>query len=117
MTVTLAVSALCGVIIPALVDLTTKTHAPRWLKAGVALTLAGVAGAISTVTFTAGERWTSYVLAVAAAFVTTMSAHLTGYSNPIQRATARYGLGRAGSAIPLPAAPPSSPPPAPPVTV
>lgn len=99
------VATLCGVVIPAVVDVITKSHARDGVKAFLAAALSALAGADSTVTFTAGERWQVYVLAIVAAFVTTMTTHATGYSRPLQRATAGFGLGPAN---PAPADPLSS---------
>jgi hypothetical protein len=97
----LAVSILCGTVIPAVVDLLTKSHAPKLLKAGLALALSAAAGALSTVTWTNGQPWTAYVIAIAAAFVTTIATHSTGYTSELQTRTANLGVG--------PAAPPADP--------
>lgn len=112
MTLALAVSALCGVGIPHVVDVVTRSSAPHWLKALVAMILAAVAGALNTVTWTAGQRWTSYVLAIATAAVTTMALHATGFSNPTQRATATVGI--TATRRPRPPVPPAAAPTTPP---
>jgi hypothetical protein len=100
-TIAIAVPILCGTVIPALVDLLTKSHAPQLLKAGIAAGLSGLAGSLSVVAFTPGESWGAYVLAIAAAFVTAIAAHSTGYSTPIQAATAGVGIGSPAPADPL----------------
>src|SRR3954466_760139 len=91
----IAVAALCGIVIPFLVDLVTKSHAPRGLKAATAAALAAGAGVLSTSNLAAGFHWPTLVIATAAAFVTTMATHSTGASNIVQRATANVGIGGA----------------------
>lgn len=92
-TLALAVSFFCGLVIPAVVDLVTKSHLSNSVKAFLAAALAALAGALSTVTWAPRQRWQDYTLAVAVAFVTTFTAHSTGYSRPIQRGTSKVGIG------------------------
>lgn len=89
----LAVSFLCGLVIPAVVDVVTKSHASSRLKALIAACLSALAGSLTMVTWAPNQRWQDYAMAVATAFVTTFSAHSTGYSNGIQRRTAHIGIG------------------------
>lgn len=65
----LAVSAICGTVIPFVVDLVTHSRAPSAVKAGTAVALAALAGSLTTVHYTSGERWQTYVADVAVAFV------------------------------------------------
>lgn len=90
---TLAVPVLCGAIIPALVDLITKSACPRWAKSIICFALSALAGALSTVTFTAGQTWQDYVLAVFAAWVTAIASHYAGSSALVQKYTGRFGIG------------------------
>jgi hypothetical protein len=82
-------------VIPAVVELVTKSKAPKLLKGGVALTLAGAAGALTTVAWTPGESWTHYTVAIAVAFVTAIAAHSTGYTDNLETKTAELGIGPA----------------------
>lgn len=92
---TLAVSALCGWVIPPLVDLVTKAHAPTALKTLLATLLAGLAGALNTVIWAPRERWQDYLFAIAVAVVNTQSAHriLVGLGDPVQKKFGRVGIG------------------------
>jgi hypothetical protein len=92
-TLALAVSFLCGLAIPAVVDLVTKSHLSNRVKAAIGAALSALAGALTMVTWAPNQRWQDYALAVAVAFVTTFSAHTTGYSTPNQRKTRKVGLG------------------------
>ena len=89
----LAVAALTGWLIPAAVDLATKSRLPSGVKALLAFVLATLDGVLTTTAFMPGSSWHAYLITVAFAFVNAMAAHTTGYSNPIQRATAGFGLG------------------------
>lgn len=90
----LAVSALCGTVIPMVVDLVTHSRAPSGVKRLLAAGLSALAGALTTVAYTSGERWQDYVLAITIAWVTAIAVHTTGISDPIQRATANIGVGK-----------------------
>lgn len=92
---TLAVSALCGWVIPPLVDLVTKARAATALKTGLATLLAALAGALNTVVWAPRERWQDYLLAIAVAVVNTQSAHriLVGLGDPVQKKTGHVGIG------------------------
>jgi hypothetical protein len=94
-TLAYAVAVLCGAVIPAVVDLVTKSKAPKLLKGAAALVLAGAAGSLSTVAWTPGESWTHYTLAVAVAFVVAIAAHSTGYTDNLEAKTAELGIGPA----------------------
>lgn len=93
MALPLAVSLLCGVVIPSVTDLVTAWEAPDALKAWIAAGLSALAGALATVTWAPGASWTEYLFAVFTAFVTTFAAHHAGTSKPVKRATARIGIG------------------------
>lgn len=99
--VALAVSWLAATGIPAVVDLTTKSHLSHRIKAGVALVLACLDGALATSQISAGESWATYALAILGAFIVALGTHLTGYSDPIQARTAAVGIG--------PSSPPADP--------
>src|SRR5436190_16320787 len=89
----LAVSFLCGLAIPAVVDIVTKSRLSSRVKALLAAALAALAGTLTTVTWAPDQRWQDYALAVAVALMSTFTAHATGYTAPIQRATADVGIG------------------------
>lgn len=103
--VTLAV----GSLIPALTDLITKASAPKWFKVFIVGVLSALAAVIPTVTFVHGERWTDYLLQIALAFMASQTAHRTGYSQPIQDATADIGIGPSTPAAPVTANDPYDP--------
>lgn len=86
------VAVLCGVVVPFIVDIVTKSSAPRWLKSGLATVLAALAGALTTVTWGDSSNWHSYVLNVFIAFATALTVHRTGVTDPVQRATATMGV-------------------------
>lgn len=88
-----AVSALAGLVIPAVVDLVTKSHLADGAKALLATILSAVAGALATVTITPGVHWQTVALSMVSAFVAAMGAHQTGYSRPIENATKDIGIG------------------------
>lgn len=92
-----AIPVLCGTVIPAVVELVTKSRAPHLLKAFVALVFSAIAGALSVVVFAPGESWSAYVLAIAAAFVTTIATHASGYTAGLQDKTAELGIGPSSS--------------------
>lgn len=93
--VTLAVSAICGWVIPIVTDLVTKWNAPTVLKTLIASGLATLAGVLSTVVFTPNEHWQDYLLAIGVAFVNTQAAHRTlkGLGDPVQKKFGNVGLG------------------------
>jgi threonine/homoserine efflux transporter RhtA len=104
--VPLVVSALCGTVIPFVVDLVTKSHAPTVLKGGIAAILSALAGALTTVALSPNETWPEYGMAIFMAFVATISVHSTGVTDGVQRKTARKGIG--GKATRKSAIPPLS---------
>lgn len=92
-----AVSAAVAWVIPALVDLVVKAHAPTSLKTAIATTLSALAGILPTVTLAPHEGWAGYVVAVGIALANTQAAHrvLKGVGDPVQKATGERGLGSA----------------------
>ena len=101
----IAVAGLAGLVIPAVVDLITKSHLADGAKALIATVLSAAAGALATVTITPGVHWQTVALSMVSSFVAAMGAHQTGYSRLIQNATAGFGVG--------PADPPADAPPPP----
>src|SRR4051794_3579136 len=98
----IGISAAAGWLIPGVVDLVTKSHLADGAKAFLAAVLSALAGALATVTITPATHWQTVLVAIAAAFANTMAAHQTGYSRPVQHATAGFGVGPAN---PTPADP------------
>jgi hypothetical protein len=80
------------VLIPFIVDLVTRSDAPTWLKSTLALLLSCAAGAVNAAVVTNGEHWQQYLTGILYATVVAFVTHLTGASNPVQKATAGFGL-------------------------
>lgn len=93
-----AASVVAGVVIPYLVALATKLHAPALVKDGLALALSALAGAINATVFMTGERWQDYVLAIGTAWVTALATHVTTPVRVTAARTAAVGVGRGGVA-------------------
>lgn len=94
----IAVAAVAGLAIPAVVDVVTKSHLASGVKALFATVLSASAGALATVTITPGVHWQTVAVSMVSAFVAAMSAHRTGYSDVVQRVTAGFGVGPANPA-------------------
>jgi small basic protein len=94
-----ALSLLIGVIIPHIVDLVTHSTAPPWLKSALAVSLATLTGALTTVTWQGWDDWKVYVLNIFMAFVAAFTSHTAGASEFVQRATGDFGIGKRSSAI------------------
>src|SRR4051812_34431531 len=89
----IAVAGIAGLLIPAVVDLVTKSHLADGAKALLATVLSALAGALATVTITPTVHWQTVALSIVSSFVAAMGAHQTGYSRPLQKATADFGIG------------------------
>lgn len=95
-----AVALLCGLIIPAVVDLVTTSALNPRVKAALAAVLAALAGALSADTWAPGQPWGSWVLAVVLSFATAMASHYAGWTDPIQAATPNVGVGPKTPTVP-----------------
>lgn len=90
----LALSVLVGVVIPHIVDLVTHSTAPQWVKSGLAVVLAALTGALTTVTWQGWDDWKVYVLNIFMAFVAAFTSHTAGASEFVQQATGDFGVGK-----------------------
>lgn len=91
-------AGLVGLVLPAAVDLLTKSSAPAWVKTTTNLLLAAVAGWLATaVADTRYDLW-NVIGAILTAFVLSSVAYYQlhrpfGISPAIRRKTGRHGLG------------------------
>lgn len=90
----LVVSFLVGVIIPHIVDFITHSSAAPGLKSFIAVVLAALTGALSTVAWQGLDDWRIYVVNIFAAFLSAFASHTAGASNFVQKATGDFGIGR-----------------------
>lgn len=90
----LALSLMVGFIIPHIVDLVTHSTAPVWMKSGLAVVLAGLTGALTTVTWQGWDDWKVYVLNIFAAFMSAITSHTAGMSEIVQKETGDFGVGK-----------------------
>jgi hypothetical protein len=89
----IAVPLLTGTVIPQLTVLVTKATVAKGIRNLITLALAALSGALATVTWGSTERWQDYVIAIGTAALASLITHEAGMTGPLDRATARRGLG------------------------
>lgn len=89
-----ALSLLIGFVIPHIVDLVTHSTAPQWMKSGLAVALAALTGALTTVTWQGWNDWKVYVLNIFMVFMSAFTSHTAGTSEFVQNATGDFGVGK-----------------------
>lgn len=92
-------SVLGGTLIPLLVGLLTKDHAPRAVKSVGLAGLAAVAGAASTAVAGGGNIvWQDYAVSITVTWVSAVATYYglwepTGVAPKVQQVTGRFGVG------------------------
>lgn len=91
-------SILGGIVIPLLVGVLTKEHAPQWVKSVGLAGLAAVSGAAATAAVGTGTiNWQSYLVNIAETWITAVATYYglwkpTGVAPQVASMTKRFGV-------------------------
>lgn len=87
-------SFVAGLVIPFITELITKSAAPLWLKSTMTVALSTLAGVLVTVSIGDYKSISSYLAAIAIAWIASMRMHYTGATKVVATATADVGIGK-----------------------